>query len=152
MRNVTFPDLDLDEGDIGGTLSWVMVTEASSVTNYVVYRTIDAMGSNRTLFANVSTDISNFTVSVDTILTPYSHIAVFTMTSLVEQTTPIAHFIRDFAGSASNVIFHDEDMDLGELGGTVNWNPLATEMLVSSYRVYFATDALTKTGVQLVGH
>ena len=77
---------------------------------------------------------------------------VLTMTSLVEQTTPIAHFMSDFAESASNVIFHDEDMDLGELGGTVNWDPPATEMLVSSYRVYFATDALTKTGVQLVGH
>ena len=42
---------------------------------------------------------------------------------LTEQTTPVAGTLRDSVASVSNITFFDEDLDLGQIGGVVEWHP-----------------------------
>ena len=91
--NVSFPDLDLDEGDISGTVTWMMPSDRSVVTNYIVHWATDATGANRSQIATVPSGSGDITVPAGTALEAFSHFAVFTMTSFVEQTIPEAHII-----------------------------------------------------------
>ena len=38
VSNISFPDLDLDESDLGGTLSWTPPVDESQVEHYVAWR------------------------------------------------------------------------------------------------------------------
>ena len=54
---------------------------------------------------------------------------VYTLTSLVEQTTPASHLVYDAFASVSNVTFTDRDLDLDDLGGMVRWSPTSANDL-----------------------
>jgi hypothetical protein len=151
VTNITFPDFDLDKTDLGGELAWEPPAQDIDMINYYhVYFAEDAQGANRWHFQNVSNGINNITVPVEFALLSYTHIVVYTMstveiaqqhgvrTSLLEQTTPTSHLIFDAFASVSDVTFTGKDLDIHDLGGLVEWHePPATER-VDQYRVYFS--------------
>ena len=95
MRNISFFDLDLDEGDIVGSITWIEPEDMGFTTQYVVFLTENTLGANRIHLAtvNVSTDSLAILSSVN--VSRWEYVAVYTMTSLVKQTTPatLAHLL-----------------------------------------------------------
>ncbi|CAK9114759.1 unnamed protein product [Durusdinium trenchii] len=149
VSNITFPDHDLDETDIGGTLSWLPPTTVGSeeVTIYMVYlATMSGVscGSHdwcvRSYFAQAPAEMDNISVPPETPLENFTHWLVFTRSRLVEQSTPVAHEIFDAVSSVSGIQFTDKDLDILELGGTVTWLEPVYSMRISNYNLYLSMD------------
>ena len=138
-NNVSFVDDDLDEGEIGGNLTWLSAEDDSEVVDYVIYLAEDRYGTNRTLLGNVSRDELSFAVPDNTQLLSFTHLLVFGRSPLEEQTTPSSVVIIETSASVTNVSFTDLDLDAGELGGTVTFLPPTSSERVVSYVAYLAT-------------
>ena len=77
----------------------------------------------------------------DSALGSYTHLVVYTKSSLAEQTTPAALSLTDVISSVSGVGFVDKDLDAGELGGVVTWTAPGDVAQVTRYVVYLSTSA-----------
>lgn len=90
-----------------------------------------------TLLATVAFGNESFTIPVDTSLGLKTHLLVYAMSTLAEQTTPAAQQIADASASVSALEFVDRDLDPGELGGSISWNaPDSAAELVEAYVLY----------------
>ncbi|CAE7861988.1 unnamed protein product, partial [Symbiodinium necroappetens] len=137
--NMSFIDEDLDESEIGGNLTWYPPADTSEVSDYLVYLAEDQAGRNRSLVGVVEVGTHDFAIPPDTPLLSFTHLTIFARSELVEQTTPMALPIVDSVSSVSNVSFTDLDLDVGDLGGTLEWSlPSSDIELVESYYVYLA--------------
>ncbi|CAE6912023.1 unnamed protein product [Symbiodinium natans] len=196
-ENVSFVDLDLDEFDLGGVITWLPAGNVELVESYatwpgdeVVYfaesicdftqeppaiepattpddpcpvpalqdanetytsenatlPTLCNLLHIETVDAQNATNMSNFSIflSPETLLRNYTHLAVFTKSVLVEQTTPAAHLIFDAAASVSDLTFDDLDLDEQQLGGRITFAPpLSSQERVESYGLYLSPGAET---------
>lgn len=114
--------------------------DVEHVTSYMLYFSRDAGGVNRSYYHNVMVGIDNFTIPVDTKIYDFTHMLIYTQSSLTEQTTPAVLSLFDAVASVSSLFFIDKDLDQYELGGTITWDsPLTTSPTRedSYYRVKF---------------
>ena len=85
-------------------------------------------------------------------LASFLFFVVYTLTSLIEQTTPAGHLILDAYASVSNISFVDKDLDKAELGGLVLWAQLyasgADRVVV--YKIYLSECSTGKRRLQVV--
>ena len=165
VSNITFPDLDLDAGDLGGQLAWLPPDDVSQVTHYVVHlgSPCNASGDpaalpepqvpicERSYYTNVSVGVESFTVPPDTLRESHTHLAVYTMSSLFEQTTPWTHLIFDADASVTDVFFQGKDLDLLDLGGVVTWTQPSQMERVDTYVLYLAESAAGSAKSQIEG-
>eukprot|EP00435_Cladocopium_sp_Y103_P053353 s1750_g17.t1 len=84
----------------------------------------------------------NVTVVPDTAIGNFTHFLVYTASSLVEQTTPVALEIFDEFASVSNISFVDLDLDLQQLGGNISWVEPSLTRRVEEYLIYLAEDTM----------
>jgi hypothetical protein len=123
--NTSFPDNDLDETELGGVLSWIEPDDAVEVIHYNIYLANDDRGLSRQFFANVSVGIDSLTIPINTpvddVVPAFSHFAIYTASTLVEQTTPLGFKFFDMVANVANITFVGTDLDLDELGGTLSW-------------------------------
>ncbi|CAE7490490.1 unnamed protein product, partial [Symbiodinium pilosum] len=156
VANVSLPDYDLDEKEVGGTLVWDEPSNTAQVTHYVIYfadYNVTNGSDIRAYFKNVSVGNESVEVAPETTLVNYAnivpettHVAIYTLSSLVEQSTPATHEIADAFATVSGSLFVDKDLDEEEIGGRMSWQPpLQTEKVVQ-YNVYFAqsSDGLSR--------
>ncbi|CAJ1408192.1 unnamed protein product [Effrenium voratum] len=68
----------------------------------------------------------------------YSHLLVYTASSLTEQTTPVALVISDAAQVVGNLSLFDLDLDLGDLGGEISWTLPQDTTSLTELNVYLA--------------
>mmetsp|Transcript_47604 Transcript_47604/g.137509 ORF Transcript_47604/g.137509 Transcript_47604/m.137509 type:complete len:705 (+) Transcript_47604:60-2174(+) len=141
VRTLAFQDLDLDAGQLGGQVSWLAPLDTSEVTQYVVTRATSSAGAGRAPLGTASTGATSYAMSANTAAGSYTHVIVYSRSSLAEATTPVSVSIVDVAASASGVTFTDTDQDVAELGGTVSWTAPANTADVVSYALYMATSA-----------
>ncbi|CAK9114838.1 unnamed protein product [Durusdinium trenchii] len=144
-NNVSFVDDDLDEGEIGGNLTWLAPEDFSEVVDYVIYIAEDRFGANRSLLGNVSFDTFSFLVPENTPLLDHSHLLIYARSTLEEQSTPASVVIIETVASVSNITFVDLDLDAGELGGRITFKAPASERVVS-YVTYLALSLQTASG------
>eukprot|EP00928_Gymnodinium_smaydae_P009102 TRINITY_DN13364_c0_g1_i1.p1 TRINITY_DN13364_c0_g1~~TRINITY_DN13364_c0_g1_i1.p1 ORF type:complete len:274 (-),score=65.65 TRINITY_DN13364_c0_g1_i1:96-794(-) len=57
VQGLRFRDLDLDEEDLGGPITWEPPDDVSAVTGYSVYLATDAVGSERSLVAGAEVPV-----------------------------------------------------------------------------------------------
>ena len=88
MRNISFFDLDLDEGDIVGSISWIEPEDMGSTTQCVVFLTENTFGANRIHLATVNVSTGSLTILSSVNVSHWGYVAVYTMTGLVKQTAP----------------------------------------------------------------
>ncbi|CAE8628509.1 unnamed protein product, partial [Polarella glacialis] len=150
VDNVSFTDLDLDEGELGGYLKWVAPIADFLVTRYMVYLANDTTGGGRVLQSAVDGSENNLTFAADSPSLNLTHLLIYTKSSFVEQSTPISFVLYDSAALVENVSYIGRDLDLLQLGGVTAWNPPADSAQVVGYRVYLAEDS-TGTGRSQVG-
>jgi hypothetical protein len=88
----------------------------------------------------------------ETPLVAFTQLVVYTLTSLVEQTTPAYHVIFDAYASVSDITFIDKDMDPERLGGMVRWTPPAATApdRVVVYKVYLSTSPVGAERLQVI--
>jgi hypothetical protein len=141
VSNVAFIDRDLDEGEIGDTVAWTAPLDVTLVTYYSVYLAYSGYGLKRSqLSHDVGVGTNELLIPGDTDLRNFSHIVVYTKSSLVEQTTPVALSIHynDTERLVSNIAFTDRDLDEHDIGGDLEWSAPIDASLVTHYVVYLA--------------
>ncbi|CAE8581857.1 unnamed protein product, partial [Polarella glacialis] len=146
--SVVFADGDLDSLELGGTISWTAPVIISEVAHYSAYLAESSSGTNR---SQVGADVSSTQVSIaaESPLDSYTHIVVYTKSTLAEQTTPAAVTLSDAAASATSLSFTDLDLDSGELGGTMTWAVAGDTGSATGYDAYLASDGLGSGRSQL---
>eukprot|EP00930_Biecheleria_cincta_P063827 TRINITY_DN4935_c0_g3_i1.p1 TRINITY_DN4935_c0_g3~~TRINITY_DN4935_c0_g3_i1.p1 ORF type:complete len:2865 (+),score=453.67 TRINITY_DN4935_c0_g3_i1:925-8595(+) len=143
-------DLDLDANEVGGTAEWTRPGYETLVERYWVYLATSLTGTGRTLLGSALAGESALNVSADTPRGSASHLVVYTASALVEQTTPVGEALVDSAVSVSTVAAADRDLDQGQFGGEITWNPPGSTALVADYLVYLAED-VAGTNRSLIG-
>ncbi|CAE6911966.1 unnamed protein product [Symbiodinium natans] len=119
VHSLTFTDLDLDNDELGGTLGWWEHSQSYKVEYYHVFLATDAAGSNRVRISNdtgVPQGTSYFNVEPDT-------------TVWLPGSLHATHFC------IFQVSFTDLDLDVNEFGGNLSWQqPSADTALITHYR------------------
>ncbi|CAE7248526.1 unnamed protein product, partial [Symbiodinium sp. KB8] len=150
---INFVDLDLDTDELGGRLLWQEPSSTERVEFYVVYLALDSVGTGgevpvgaqrTTLPTGHWADKVNITaldILYDTPRQNFSHLVVYTRSSLAEQTTPVAAALSDTFATVSNVTFADYDLDATDIGGPLTWDPPGDVSEVVTYIVYLARAA-----------
>eukprot|EP00434_Breviolum_minutum_P017639 symbB.v1.2.015570.t1/scaffold1165.1/size134377/2 len=140
VSNISFTDLDLDPAEVGGVVSWSPppLTFVQSVHLYLT-DSVDGNGYISEVEA-MAANITDLQILYDTDLENFTHLAIFTRSSLIEQTTPVALALSDTIAIVSNVSFADFDLDLTELGGPITWDGSDVPE-VKSYAIYVARAA-----------
>ncbi|CAE6911998.1 unnamed protein product [Symbiodinium natans] len=88
----------------------------------------DAVGNVRSLFANFSYGATNLSVPAETNRSDYTYWLVYTLSSLIEQTTPAELLIFDSNGTVDAPFFVGQDLNLDNLEGTLQWTPQAVQI------------------------
>jgi hypothetical protein len=140
VSHVSFVDLDIDPGEIRGTVQWIAPVEIDHVTSYNVYFAEGSTGYKRVHRETVLAGTNKIEIPADTTKASYTHFLVYTVSTLMEQTTPRSVAISDTDGRIANVTFTDVDLDNDQLGGLVQWNEAHESALVDFYKVYLADD------------
>ncbi|CAE7216619.1 unnamed protein product, partial [Symbiodinium sp. CCMP2456] len=141
---ISFVDLDLDTDELGGRLLWQEPASTERVEFYVVYLALDSVGTGgevpvgtqRTTLPTVN--ITALDILYDTPRQNFSHLVIYTRSSLAEQTTPVAAALSDTFATVSNVTFADYDLDATDIGGPLTWDPPGDVSEVVTYIVYLA--------------
>jgi len=68
----------------------------------------------------------------------FTHLVLYSKSSLEEQTIPAGVPMSDTGVSVAQLSFQDKDLDAGELGGAITWAPPSIAQ-VDRFVVYFAT-------------
>jgi hypothetical protein len=135
-------DADLDQGDIGGEVSWSPPADIAQVLTYTIYFSEDTAGSYRKHFSSVSVGINSIDVPADYDLAGSSYVVVYSASSEDEQTTPTALLVDDASASVSSLAFVDYDLDAVDLGGDVKWDPPGDFSRVAFYHAYLAKSSI----------
>ncbi|CAE8625185.1 unnamed protein product, partial [Polarella glacialis] len=147
VSGIVFVDQDLDRLDLGGNISWQPADfdfdaglSAGRVGSYNVYLAFDEVGAGRSqVGSSLEVGYQEQDVLAETPLSSRTHVLVYTASTLVEQTTPVALPLVDTNSSVSNIDFPDFDLDATDLGGVLAWTTPAEFGQVVSYEVYFAS-------------
>ena len=108
----------LSSSDVDNTNSTTTIT--TNVTTTTTPNVTDCANNFAlTYFGNTTVGTDNITVLPDTAIMDFTHFVVYTKTSLVEQTTPVAHLLYDAFASVSDITFADKDLDSSDLGGSL---------------------------------
>ncbi|CAJ1450045.1 unnamed protein product, partial [Effrenium voratum] len=154
--NVAFTDGDLDLGQIGLGPSTRLPEfpgknqDTSQLSGYYVYLAEDATGTGRSLLGQAAAAASSLEVPDSpglsgrggrTALGSFTHVLVYTASTLAEASTPKAVSITDEYVQLGLTSFEDLDLDEGQLGGYLAFEANASSQ-VTRYNVYGASDAL----------
>eukprot|EP00435_Cladocopium_sp_Y103_P072719 s528_g41.t1 len=140
VLNLSFTDEDLDINQLGGRILWALPEDnplgVSRVDNVSVYLTTEDFSGRSVLGQGLSN--SSLDLPADTLKQIYQRLAVYTVSSLVEQSTPTSQVLTDADASVSDVAFDDYDLDAVELGGVLSWAEPEDDHQVVSYAIYWA--------------
>ena len=92
------------------------------MSNYYIYLATDTAGAGKSGGGFVNSGVSTYSFSADTAKGSFTHIVVYTKSSLVEQTTPAAVALGDSVASASSVAWTDKDLDSAEAGTLMTYS------------------------------
>ena len=79
------------------------------------------------------------------------HVVVYTRSALVEQTSPVASNLADVTAWATSLGFQDQDLDVGQIAGTLSWQPAGDVSAVGSWAVFLVESAAGSSRSQLGG-
>ncbi|CAK9061353.1 Uncharacterized protein SCF082_LOCUS32161, partial [Durusdinium trenchii] len=118
-----FFDRDADAEEIGGPISWSLPAALDELVGFRAYLAQDAIGTGSLpKLMKASLKWTMVDLPSNTPVEDYTHILVYTVSNLVEQTTPVATNIEDAGLIVSEAGFEDLDLDLMDIGGPVSWN------------------------------
>jgi hypothetical protein len=158
--------------ELGGDVTFAWPQDMTFVREFVGYWSGDSAGHSRVFYERTTPiapfkryvllgndtnyteetymdSVYSFNVPVDFPLQTYTHFLVYTVSTLQEQTTPVAVKIFDAFGNVTKIDWYDKDLDPYELGGPVDWPTPYYIDRIQFYRVFFAMDAAGNDRSQL---
>eukprot|EP00434_Breviolum_minutum_P021538 symbB.v1.2.019009.t1/scaffold1540.1/size112783/2 len=114
---------------------FVRVDDAE-VENISVYLSTDDFQGRSLLGSGIVNN--SLDLPADTPKQTYPRLAVYTLSSLVEQSTPTSLVLSDADASVSQVALDDYDLDALELGGLLTWEEPEDITQVINYAIYWA--------------
>ncbi|CAE6912196.1 unnamed protein product [Symbiodinium natans] len=137
VSDIGFEDRDLDVQEVGGNVTWTAPAVEDRVELYRIYVANSPTGDARFQVASEVAGTIASKVATETPIPAMSNLLIYTQSALMEQTTPAYHAITDNFASVSNITFPEFDLDAGDLGGELSWDPPEDESLVTAYNIYF---------------
>eukprot|EP00435_Cladocopium_sp_Y103_P001705 s5007_g1.t1 len=137
---LSFTDQDADAEEIGGPITWQLPSSVAELIGFRAYLAKDATGTGRSQIGGqlewnaTMVDLPDNTVPAD-----YTHVVVYTVSALVEQSTPVATTIEDAGLTVSEAGFLDYDLDQTDIGGPLSWNLTGNTSdiyAISHYAIY----------------
>ncbi|CAK8985557.1 unnamed protein product [Durusdinium trenchii] len=153
---IQFDDLDMDAGEIGGSLTVMRATDESDVTSYTAYYGSSSTADSSTqvqLIGEISiaslpgaSTSAVFTISLNTIPPTATHLLAFSKNAVGESLSGISTSLVDKTNffptvAVSSVAFADADSVVQQVGGSVTWLAPANTAGLTHYSVVFAQDA-----------
>ena len=129
---------DLDEDEVGGAVTWSPPVSLAETSEYVVYLATSDAGAGKSLVGDLAVGTNRLDAAADTAMGSFTHVVVYTKSSLFEQTTPEPAGLVDTVASVSNMAFTDGDLDTAELEGTLSWSHAADVTHVTHYVAYLS--------------
>ncbi|CAE7297558.1 PIF1, partial [Symbiodinium necroappetens] len=164
--DLQFEDLDLDTDQFGGVMNFSEPADATQVAAYSLYFAAADLSGRQAVHSDVPGTAELTATTSDNIDRAHFEVfLVYTKSTFVEQSTPAAAVLNDTQAAVSNISFVDkaaatmslhvitstrwlvEDLDVGELGGTLTWASEGDDFAVQDYLVYVVQNA----GRSLVG-
>eukprot|EP00746_Dinoflagellata_sp_MGD_P019303 gnl/MRDRNA2_/MRDRNA2_144845_c0_seq1.p1 gnl/MRDRNA2_/MRDRNA2_144845_c0~~gnl/MRDRNA2_/MRDRNA2_144845_c0_seq1.p1 ORF type:complete len:812 (-),score=99.97 gnl/MRDRNA2_/MRDRNA2_144845_c0_seq1:156-2285(-) len=147
VSSVSFLDLDLDGGQVGGTVTWTEPGDTLRITHYSVYLS-DSTSTPEMLIAQdlpvgtnmvvLSPDIPSYVSGV-----LFTHILVTWNTSLAELVSSVGSAsLQDNDGTVSSIQFTDDDPIADQISGELTWSVPADTSIIHGYSVYIANDGI----------
>lgn len=154
--NVSFVDLDLDENDLGGDMSWLEPAEHTEVTHYAAYLASDNAGTNKQLLGlqplGFQVGTTEFEVPADTKKESFTHVVVFTRSQKGLQTTPSSNVVVDNSVTVPGIFLDDLDLDTFHIAGELRWDEATDMTLVTHYKLYLSTDPTNAASASQIGN
>ena len=142
VSNLSFTDYDIDEGKIGGTLSWKLPEREEFIDNYVIY-----LGESASTKTNKLGEVAAGTTTFDIPKgTSYlSNILVVAQNATGESSNIASIAINDNTGPVViSPTFIDTDKAYGKIGGTLSWTLPESEAGITGYVIYASNDQTKK--------
>eukprot|EP00440_Ansanella_granifera_P050640 gb/GFBE01054887.1/.p1 GENE.gb/GFBE01054887.1/~~gb/GFBE01054887.1/.p1 ORF type:complete len:1101 (+),score=187.44 gb/GFBE01054887.1/:1-3303(+) len=162
---IQFVDTDMDSAELGGTLTVVRANDESDITAYTAYFGTSAVAVASSIHSLVgeilvsslpsTSAYAAFAISMHTPAPGgVTHFLAFSKNNLGESQTGVSVEIIDKTinfptVAVSSAGFHDTDLDMGQIGGSLTWVPPASTAGLTSYTAFLALDS-TGTGRQQV--
>ncbi len=159
-QSITFLDIDMDIGQIGGITTILRANDEYNVDFYCVY--LGTADNDKALLLGevpqTGSDMAFF-VQPNNLIGNYTRLVVYTRNDENESNRSVETTIEDRQGDppanyAQGVSFDDEDSDQWEISGTINIKRAIDEDDITAYVVYYVNNnstftkiiELTKTG------
>merc|ERR1719353_1338883 len=137
---------------IGGLVTWLTPADVSQVTFYNIYLANSSSGESRSqIGASISEGFNEISIGVSTSLQAFAYIVVFTQSRMFEQTTPAFTNIEDTVVVAQSLAFADLDLDVGQIGGYVQWFNSAPPAQMTHWDVYLS-ESSSGSGLSQIGN
>ncbi|CAE7214156.1 GIP [Symbiodinium sp. CCMP2592] len=140
VGTVSFVGTDLNMDVVNGSLVWGPPAEP------VIYIAEDNMGLARSQLGEVAAGVDQLQVAPLVVegdaYGNFTHFVVYTKSSFAEQTTPNSLSFEEAVAKyqVSSPAFTDEDLDQGEVAGTLTWTAPEVTQTVTGYRIYLSED------------
>ncbi|CAE8590871.1 unnamed protein product, partial [Polarella glacialis] len=146
VQSLTFLDVDLREGRIGGAVSWSRPTDLAELSDYAVFLASDATATQTSQLASMSSETRAFSIPSGTNLSTFRYIAVYTKNQNGLQANPATVRVVDTITSTpvvsvAGISFADADLDEGQVSGVVRWSEPPDASTVITYAVFLGTEA-----------
>lgn len=146
MLILPFADQDLDASELGGEVTWAPPGDTGQVSSYQAQ---SSLGHGKVTLGTVkSLGVNMVAVTMETPLVAYTHVVVYTISSLAEQTTPAALLIEDSNSSVIGLSFIDRDLDSLQVGGLISFQAPSD---VAQVKFYLASSSSSGSGGIKVG-
>lgn len=142
VSGLSFTDIDIDEGKIGGTLTWTLPGDEAFVEDYVIYQGESAT-SKTTKLGEVSKGTTSFEIPEGTNHLAYLIVVARNVTG--ESSNNASLSVNDNTGPVVlNAKFTDTDLSYMTIGGTLTWTLPASEDGITGYAIYAGNNATDK--------
>jgi len=145
ISDLAFADMDKDVDRVGGQVIWQAAPnseDAAKFSGYVVYFASSATGAApRVEMGEVAAGTNSLSIpwGINIASGTLSHVVVYTKNSNGEARSGVAIDLVDIflpTVVVEVLQFFDQDLGVGELGGTVAWQEPANTSFVDQYRTY----------------
>jgi len=148
VADITFKDLDIRVGQVGGIISWSSPPAGTSVTGVGIFFAESSSGAGSAKFGEVGQGASHAVVPWGTVIQGKDVIVLLVLLRAPGrfQAIPAASRLFDNTSvvptvAARNVQLVDTDNATREIGGTLSWTDPEDTATITSYVVSLAEDA-----------
>ena len=111
VSDIRFTDRDLEFAELGDIVNWTAPPNQTVVLTYSMYLSMSTPMPRSKIGADIPVGTDQVLMPESTPLGSYTHIAIYTKSTFVEQSTPTIFTVVDLGSTVRDVTFTDFDLD-----------------------------------------